>query len=149
MIATLNAVYPNTGTASLLFTTPAASSVASLYGSFAIEYNTWSSDPNIDEEGGIGILTLDGKGNIKGSLTDKDNGVLSTPKLTGTYTVNPDGTCNVSLVLPNSPTLDFACALNSVGIGGAKGFQLLQTNPAARGTDDTVDYEVTVTAVKQ
>jgi len=146
---TLNALYPNTGTALLLSTTEEDYSVASVHGDFAVQYNTWSADPNIDEEGGIGTVTLDGKGNIKGSLTDKDNGVLTTPTLTGTYTVNSDGTCSVSLVLSNSGTPDFACALNSVGEGGAKGFRLLNTNPGSRGSDNTVNYEITVTAVKQ
>jgi len=102
---------------------------------------------------GVAMTEFDGKGNLTQIDTVTIDGTVvadftHTPA-TGTYTVNPDGTWSVSLVLPNSPTLDFACALNSVSLGGAKGFQLLVTNPGARGTDNTVNYEVTVTAVKQ
>jgi hypothetical protein len=149
-IETLNAVYLVTGTASLLSTTARNYSVASVYGTFAIQYNTLTADPDIYEEGGIGILTLDGKGNIKGSLTDKDSGGLHTPTLTGTYTVNSDGTCSISLVQPNSATVKLACALNSVAaLGGAKGLQALVTNPGPSGADNSVNYIVIVTAVKQ
>ena len=124
--------------------------LASLRGNFTIQYNSWSADPDFDEQGGIGILTFDGNGNISGSLTGVDKGMVGTLTLTGTYAVNADGTCSASLVLSNGGTPNFACALNSVGtVVGARGLQLLVTNPGATGTDRSTNYVITVTAVKQ
>ena len=146
---TVNAVYLTSGTASLLSTTARTYSVASVHGSFAVKYSTLTADPELYEEGGIGILTFDGEGHIEGSLLDEDSGGLHTPTLTGTYTVNPDGTCSMSLAIANSDFPDFACALNSEGIRGAEGLQAVVTNPGPSGPDNSVNYVVIATAAKQ
>ncbi len=79
-----------------------------------------------------------------------DRGVLNTFTLTGTYTVNPNGTCSISLVLSNSGgTPELACALNSQGPRGPTGMQFLVTNPGPSGTDNSTNYAITGTAMKQ
>ena len=139
------------GSALLLSANPETYSVASVNGTFAFQSNKWTADVNTDEQGGIGVLTFDGKGNLTGSLTNVDQGVVYNLALSGTYTVNADGTCSASLVVSNlGGTPTFACALNSwTLLGGAKGIQLVVTNPGASGTDNSTNYVITVNAVKQ
>jgi len=137
------------GTAVLQSTAPAAYSAATLSGRFTFQVNAWSADMNFDEQGCIGLLTSDGKGNITGSTTCVDLGVLSKGTFTGVYTVNPDGTCSMSLVNSDGSTPVLACALNTVGAAGASDLQLVVTNPGPSGSDNSTNYEVTGTAVKQ
>jgi hypothetical protein len=137
------------GTALLQSVIAVPHSLASLNGNFTFQYNSWSADPDFDEQGGIGILTFDGNGNISGSFTSLDNGVYTQLTFTGTYAVNADGSCSASLALSNGGTPNLACALNSVGTLGARGLQLLLTNPAPTGTDSSTNYVITMTAVKQ
>jgi hypothetical protein len=124
-------------------------SLASLKGSFALQFNAWSTDPDFDEQGGIGTITFDGEGNLKESLTSVDRGEVHGVTLTGTYAVNADGSCSGSFVQPDGSMSNFACALNSVGPLGANGFQAVVTNPQPTGADDTTNYAVTATGVKQ
>jgi len=141
----------NSGTAVLLSTTPATYSVANLHGNFAAQVNLWSADPAIDDQGDVAISSFDGKGNVKGSATQMDQGALSKLTMAGTYAVNPDGTCSMSLVISGvtTPSL-FACAINSLGAGGvARGMQLLLTNPGPRGSDNTTNYILSGSAVTQ
>ena len=137
------------GTALLQSTIPWTYNVASVRGSFSFLFNSWSADPGFDERGGIGILTFDGKGNLKGSFTSLDNGVYTPLTFTGTYAVKADGSCSASLLLSNGATVELAGALNSVGPFGANGLQLLVTNPGPTGTDNSTNYAITLAAVKQ
>ncbi len=137
------------GTAVLQFPTAMAYSVASVRGSYALQTNLWTADPSTPAGSGLLTITFDGQGNLEGSGTNMFGGAPFTETLTGTYTVNPDGNCTVSLVPSTSATLEFACALNTVIAGGARGMQLLRTNTTPRGADGSTNYEVTGTAVKQ
>ena len=137
------------GTALLQSPTAVHYSLRSLTGSFALQFSGWSADPDFDEQGGIGTFTFDGKGNLTGSLTAVDRGTVGTATFTGTYAVNADGSCSMSLLQSDGSTPNLACALNSVGPLGANGFQALVTNVGPTGTDNSTNYEVTVTAVKQ
>ena len=138
------------GTALLQSPTKVTYSLASLQGSFSFLYNSWSADPDFDEQGGIGTITFDGKGNLEGSFTAVDKGTVFTMTFTGTYAVNADGSCSMSLLQSNGSTPDLAGALNSVGPqGAAAGLQLLVTNPGPSGSDDSTDYAITVTGVRQ
>jgi hypothetical protein len=113
------------GTAWLQSTTAQTYSVTSLKGNFSYQWNKWTADVNEAQAGGGGIFSFDGKGIVKGSGTYMEGGVLQTGTFTGTYTVNPDGSGDMSLsnyvqmrfVLNNKPTL-----------GTAKGLQFLNTN---------------------
>ncbi len=137
------------GTAVLQFPTAMAYSVASLRGNFAFHLNTWSADPTMSAQGSIGSITFDGAGNLVVSLTAVIGGAPYTSDFTGTYTVNPDGSCTTSWVLSSSGTSEFACAVNTVIAGGARGLQLVLANPTPRGANQSTNYELTGTAVKQ
>jgi len=54
------------GSAMLQSTTAETYSVASLKGNFSIQLKMWTADVNQEEDGAIGIITFDGKGNFKG-----------------------------------------------------------------------------------
>jgi len=132
------------GTALLQATTSATYSVASLKGNFAFQYNPWTADGTLSEDGGVGIFTFDGKGNVKTSITNVFGGTLFTHTgLTGTYTVNADGSGSLAVVSKHNPQLAFA--LNSVTAGLAKGLQFLDTNTG----DGSGDLVITGSALKQ
>jgi len=115
------------GTALLQATTAGTYSVASLKGNFAFQYNPRTVDGTLSEDGGIGIFSFDGKGNVKTSITNIFGGALFTNTgLTGTYTVNSDGSGSLVVVSKHNPQLAFA--LNTVAAGHAKGLQFLDTN---------------------
>lgn len=69
---------------------------ASLKGSFALSFAVavGSSNGSISYTAGNGVIQADGNGNLSGSesYSDTDGGVCSGLTLSGTYTINPDGT---------------------------------------------------------
>jgi hypothetical protein len=112
------------GTAVLQSTTAETYSVASLKGSFSSLSNLWMANASATETGVIAMISFDGKGNFKGPQTGVfGNGVVQTNTVTGTYAVNPDGSGSLSTA---NGTL-WACALNTVAAGKAKGAQCLVT----------------------
>ena len=137
------------GTALLQSTVPSNYSLSSLQGSFSILFNTWSADPDFDEQGGVGTITFDGEGNLNESITSVDRGEVNGVTLTGTYAVTADGSCSGSVVQPDGSISNFTGALNSVGPLGANGFQAVVTNPQPTGADNSTNYAVTATGVKQ
>ena len=116
------------GTALLQSASAESYSVASLKGNFALQFNTWTADVNEAQNGAVGVISLDGKGNLKGSATSMYLGVPYPTNITGTYIVNSDGTGSMSLTCGSSGNCQSAFALNSVAAGQAKGLQFLQTN---------------------
>jgi hypothetical protein len=83
--------------------------------------NLWTADVKQVEDSGVSINVLDGKGNYKFTETDVLGGKLEKETSTGTYTVNQDG--SFSLLTANGTK--WACVLNSVTAGQAKGAQCL------------------------
>jgi len=131
------------GTALLQSTTSATYSVASLKGNFAFQYNPRTADGTLAEDGGIGIFTFDGKGNIKGTVSIMyDGGPVGGP-FTATYTVNADGSGTITGI--GNHGLQIAFALNSVTAGLAKGLQFLDTNTG----DGSGNLVITGSALKQ
>ena len=116
------------GTALLQSASAESYSVASLKGNFALQFNTWTADVNEAQNGAVGVISLDGKGNLKGSATSMYLGVPYPTNITGTYIVNSDGTGSMSLTCGSSGNCQSAFALSSVAAGQAKGLQFLQTN---------------------
>ena len=112
------------GTAVLQSSTAETYRVASLKGNFSVLANEWTADVNQASEGGVGIFTFDGKGNVKWSMTGMEGGVLNKFAETGTYIVNKDGSGSMSLIGVDEYA-EFAFALNSVAAGQAKGVQVL------------------------
>jgi hypothetical protein len=114
------------GTALLQSTIVQTYGVASLKGNFTFQDNLWTANVNQTQLGTIGTISFDGKGNVKGSFTLMNGGVLQTGIFTGFYTVNSDGSgtsplgngAQLAFVLNNKPTL----------LATAKGLQFLATN---------------------
>lgn len=69
---------------------------ASLKGSYALSFAVavGSSNGSISYTGGNGVMVADGNGNLSGSesYTDTEGDVCSNLALSGTYTINPNGT---------------------------------------------------------
>lgn len=47
----------------------------------------------------MGLLSSDGNGNVTGNVTDNKDGKVCQFTITGTYTVNPDGTGTMALTV--------------------------------------------------
>ena len=117
-------------------------SVASLKGTFTFQYNPRTADVTLPEDGGIGVFTFDGKGNLKSSQTIMFSGQLITGSGSFTYSVNPDGS---GAITPTGKGPHIAFALNSVAAGLAKGLQFLDTNTS----DGSGNLVITGSALKQ
>jgi len=131
------------GTAVLQSTTAQTYSLASLNGSFSIQYNPRTADVSQSEDGGIGIFTFDGNGNVKSSETIMYGGVFYKGSGTFKYAVNSDGSGTIQASGGNGP--NFAFALNSVAAGKAKALQFLDTNTS----DGDGNLVITGTMLKQ
>jgi len=132
------------GTAVQQATTSATYSVASLKGNFALQYNPRTADGSLAEDGGIGIFTFDGKGNLKGTVTVMYDGGPAGGSFSGAvYTVNPDGSGTISGI--GGHVLTIAFALNTVTAGQGKGLQFLDTNDS----DGPGNLVITGSALKQ
>jgi hypothetical protein len=99
---------------------------ASLKGSYSFLTNLWTANSDTNEFAMVGIMTFDGAGNVTGSYTSTDGGVVQTGTLGGTYTVNSNGTGTIDFA--NGSTAQFAITLDSTAAKVAHGVQLLQTN---------------------
>ncbi len=110
------------GTAVLQSTTTQTYSVASVKGTFSLQLNEWTASASFPEFGGFDRITFDGKGNVTGSQTYMEAGVLYEESVAGTYTVNSNGT---GIFSSSQSASQFAFALNSVAAGQAKGAQFL------------------------
>lgn len=133
------------GVALLQSTTAETYSVASLKGNFTLQFNTWTADVNEAQNAAVGVIGLDGKGNLKGSATTMYLGVPYPTTIAGTYTVNSDGSGSMSLTTGPGGHGQLAFALNSVVAGQAKGLQFLGANTSGRGGN----LVITGTALKQ
>ena len=131
------------GTALLQSSTAGKYTVASLRGNFALQYNPWTADASLAEDGGVAIFSFDGKGNIKGSVTIMFDGRKVGGSLKATYKVNSDGSGTISVVSKHN--VEFAFALNSVAAGQAKGLQFLDANTG----DGNGNLVITGNALKQ
>ncbi len=108
-----------------------------------MQYNPWTDDATLSEDGGVGIFSFDGKGNIKGSVTIMFDGGKVGGSFKATYTVNSDGSGTITGIGKHSVQIAFA--LNSVAAGQAKGLQFLDTNTG----DGNGNLVITGNALKQ
>lgn len=100
-----------------------------LKGNLVLQLNKWTPDPNESQNSLVAILAFNGAGTVKGSFTGRDNGMLQTGTLTGTYTVNSDGSGTMSLMTSDGGTPQLSFVLNTVtATTAAKGMQVLQTS---------------------
>jgi hypothetical protein len=116
------------GTAFLQSATAATYTLASVKGNLSFQLNKWTADVNEMQQGIVGIFIFDGKGNVKGSFTGVNSGVVETGTITGTYIVNADGSGSMALTTgADHPQVAFALN-NATSTSPAKGLQLLQTS---------------------
>lgn len=105
-----------------------AFSNASLKGSYEWMMTKWTNTQDAGAGVALGVLTFDGVGNVKGSLTDVNDGSVTSLTFAGTYSVNPGG--DGVMTLDGSVNYPFVVnAANSTGLA-AKGLQLIE---AAQG----------------
>jgi hypothetical protein len=131
------------GSAVLQSATTGTYNLASMNGEYAIQLNTWTAESTEAEDGDLALLSFDGKGNIKGTVNSMYDGTLSTNTVTGTYTVNTNGSGTFTLVSNNNPQFEFV--LNTVASGVAAGAQILATSPG----NGAGNYVISGVALKQ
>lgn len=102
-----------------------------LKGSYSFLLNRWIATQTDNEDGVLGVLKFDGVGTVTGSYTQMQAGILFTGTLSGTYSVNANGSGSMTLTNPGENTVQLAFALNTVAstpVGkAAKGMQLMAT----------------------
>ncbi len=130
------------GTAALQSTAPVSYSVASLKGSFALQYNPSTANAGLAEDGGVAIFTFDGKGGVKATETIVYDGSVFSGSGSFTYTVNSNGTGTIT---SGGKGPSFAFAVNTVTGTKAKAFQFLDTNTS----DGSGNLVITGSAVLQ
>jgi len=94
---------------------------ASLKGAQEFLTTTWTSTQNSNAQVDIGILTFDGAGNVKASVTQDSAGKVTIIKASGTYSVNSDGSGSIVLTSKQG-SITFAFAIDAAG----KGLQLIK-----------------------
>jgi hypothetical protein len=72
----------------------------------------------------VGDVTLDGKGNISGTETFANNGVISTLSVSGTYTENSNCTGTWTVIPSGGSAINF----NAVVVNGGKEFLLIESD---------------------
>ena len=102
-------------------------SKSSIKGSYALSFAVAvGGGAAIDYTGGTGVIVSDGKGNLSGteSYSDTNGKVCTDLTLSGTYTVNPDGTGLANITYSSSSSSDPDCSGSfaqtlSIANGGA------------------------------
>ena len=103
---------------------------ACLKGSYSYMLNKWTVDVSRNQYAEVGVMTFDGAGNMSGAATAVGGGVSESTVLSGTYTVNPNGTGTIEVTssISKPPTFDLGIVLNSAAAGLAHGFQFMETD---------------------
>ena len=128
------------GTAVLQSTTAQTYSLASLKGNFGFQWSLWTAAVSEYQASDLGMISFDGKGNAKAVSTIVADGGSFTQTLTGTYTVNSDGSGTITL-----PGAQIVFVLNSVAAGQGKGAQFIE-NCTSVGSGN---YAITGIVLKQ
>jgi hypothetical protein len=92
-----------------------------LFGTFGLQYSGTSIGLSNSPYSSVGLVSLDGQGNLTAAETRFSGGSSSQVQSTGTIVVNPD--CSFTMVL--SSTAGSAGAMNFFGIASANNTQLL------------------------
>ncbi len=112
----------------------AAFSNASLSGGYSFADSGETLGPASIKFAEVGVITFDGAGGLKGNATMNDGGTICTATVTGTYSINPDGSGSATVIQTPDPastargctTITFQIALALSG-GGAQ-VQFVETS---------------------
>ena len=114
----------------------------SLKGSYSFLMVKWTSTSSESAWNVLGIMTFDGAGNLSGSFTENQAGTVSTGTLSGTYSVNSNGTGSMSFTCTGcSGTVTIAFTVDA----STKNIQLLETDCSNK----PCDYVNSGTAIAQ
>jgi len=112
-------------------------SKASLKGIYVFHGERLVSDPNGAQDGYLAVVTFDGKGKVKGTLTFVYAGSPETDMVSGTYKINKDGSASFTIA-----NVTFAAALDNVSKNHAAGFLMMRTAGHEKGNfADTAEGE--------
>ena len=100
-------------------------SISSISGAYGITYSgtvlsasgSTGSTATTSPIAGAGQLVFDGKGGVTGSETFNRAGTVCAGTLTGTDTVNPDGTATITLTLTPTTSTTSGCASGTLTLG--------------------------------
>lgn len=125
------------GTALLQATTSVTYGLGKAKGTFSLQLTTWSANESSQSDL-MGIQTFDGSGNWKASVTIRNNGVLGQQTASGTYTVNSNGSGNITGTSSDGGGVKIAFVLNTVtATGPAKGMQLMTLPGSSSNKNET------------
>jgi len=94
---------------------------ASLKGNYEFLSTQWPTPQDASAENDLGILTFDGVGKVKATITENAAGKVTIIKASGTYAVKSDGSGSFT-VTAKTGSITIAFAIDSAG----KGFQLIK-----------------------
>jgi hypothetical protein len=123
---------PNVLSATAVASGGSSFSNASLKGAYEFLSTQWPTPQDSNAQNDLGILTFDGTGKIKASITENAAGKVTIIKASGTYSVNSDGSGSFTLK-PKTGSVTYVFAIDSAG----KGFQLIEAvsgGPMQSGT---------------
>jgi hypothetical protein len=112
---------PNVLSATAVATGGSSFSNASLKGNYEFLGTQWPTPQDANAENDLGILTFDGVGKVKATITENAAGKVTTIKASGTYAVESDGSGSFT-VTAKTGSITIAFAIDSAG----KGFQLIK-----------------------
>lgn len=125
------------GHALLQATTAQTFSKKSLKGTYVFHGERLISDPGGAQDAYLAVVTFDGKGKVKGTLTLVYAGDPETDKVSGTYKINSNGSASFKI-----SDVTFAVALDNVSKNHAAGFLMLRTGGQDQGNfADTAEGE--------
>ncbi len=105
----------------------------SLDGSYGFLDTRSPSSKNTSPSSVVGVFTFDGVSAVTGSYVSNDNGKIQSGTLTGSYSINSDGTGSMKIKPSGNGngTLTFSVVLNAAG----NSFQFLETG-TSKGAPD-------------
>jgi hypothetical protein len=112
---------PNVLSATAVASGGSSFSNASLKGSYEFLSTQWPTPQDSNAHNDLGILTFDGVGKIRASITENVAGKVTRIKANGTYSVNSDGSGSFTLT-PKTGSITNAFAIDS----GGKGLQFIK-----------------------
>jgi len=112
----------------------AAFSNASLSGGYSFADSGETLGPASIKFAEVGVITFDGAGSLKGSVAMNDGGTICTATVTGTYSINADGSGSATLTqTPDAASVAHGCTTITFQValalsGGGAQVQFVETS---------------------